>query len=74
MNHEVLKAFSLISQIGINMLVPIFICILVGKFIDEKLGANNIILIIFVILGVLSSFRNLYVIAKQHIKESDKKE
>lgn len=70
-NIGIAKAFSLISQIGIHMIVPIIICLFVGKWLDSKFSTKYIFLIIFLILGVLSSFRNLYVLViKNYSKES----
>lgn len=70
-SKSILQNLALISQVGIMMLVPIVGGVLLGAFIDGLLKTNGIFLIIFVLLGVGSSFRNLYVLSKQKAKEYD---
>lgn len=53
-------AIALISQLGISMCVPIFLCVMVGIFLDNKTGLSPLFLMIFIILGVGSAFRNLF--------------
>lgn len=49
-----------VTQIGLMMALPIVICVILGNYIDEKLGTGSIFLFIFIGLGVASSFLNLY--------------
>jgi F0F1-type ATP synthase assembly protein I len=56
------------------MLVPIFGGVLFGAFLDRFFGTSGIFLIIFVLLGVGSSFRNLYVLSMQKSREYQKGE
>ena len=70
-SKSILQNLALISQVGIMMLVPIVGGVLLGAFIDGYLKTNGIFLIIFILLGVGSAFRNLYVLSKQKAKEYD---
>lgn len=72
-DSKTLKNLSMISQIGLMMSIPIIGCILLGSFIDDHLHTAPIFLIIFIILGVLASFRNLFVIANK-MSKSDRKD
>lgn len=67
-NKGILQNLALISQVGIMMLVPIIGGVLVGAFLDRLAKTSGIFLIIFVILGVGSAFRNLYVLSIQQSK------
>ncbi len=67
-NKGILQNLALISQVGIMMLVPIIGGVLVGAFLDRLAKTTGIFLIIFVILGVGSAFRNLYVLSVQQSK------
>lgn len=60
---NIMKSLSLLSQIGFLMAIPIIGCLLFGNFLDGLCNTSPLFLIIFIILGVLSAFRNLYVIA-----------
>lgn len=62
-DYSVLKNLSLLSQVGFLMAIPIIGCILLGSYLDRWLGTDIIFLIVFTILGVLSAFRNLYVLS-----------
>ena len=60
-----LSNLVLITQLGINVLTPIFLCLLAGGFIDRKFGTKTIL--IFLILGVLSGALSAYRTAKNTI-------
>lgn len=72
--NSILQNLALLSQVGIMMLVPIFGGVLFGAFLDRFFKTSGIFLIIFVILGVGASFRNLYVLSMQKSKEYEKGE
>ena len=62
-NKSVYTTLALISQLGISMIVPIFLCTFIGVKLDEKYGwATTIPLII---AGVLAGTRNVYALVKQ---------
>lgn len=54
----------MISQFGINMLVPIFLCTFLGIFIDDKCGTSFWAVILFFI-GAAAGFRNVFHFAKK---------
>jgi len=60
-----------VSQIGISMVIPIFAGVYIGNYLDEKFSTGGIFLLIFIILGVGTSFLNLYKLAMK--KSSDKR-
>ena len=84
-NKKVYQALMMISQFGINMLVPIFICSFAGMFLDRKLGTSFWTVILFFV-GALAGFTNVFRFAKKIYeipavtrrrstkKQSDKKE
>jgi len=62
-NKSVYTTLALISQLGISMIVPIFLCTFIGVKLDEKYGwATTIPLIV---AGVLAGARNVYALVKQ---------
>ncbi|GMQ57687.1 hypothetical protein AN1V17_20820 [Vallitalea sediminicola] len=69
---NIMKSLSLITQIGFLMAIPIIGCILFGNFLDRILSTGVLFLIIFTILGMLTAFRNLYVIAMKSSKKRKK--
>jgi F0F1-type ATP synthase assembly protein I len=67
---SVYKSLAVITQFGINMLVPIFLCSFGGLFIDRRLNTSYWFIILFFV-GALAGFRNIYILAKK-IYEGDK--
>lgn len=69
-NKRVFKSFAMISQVGISMIVPIFLCSMLGLFLEEH-GIPAFIPMF--ILGALAGMRNVYVMLSAIYKEEDKK-
>jgi ATP synthase protein I len=67
--HEIARAFALLTQIGIIMVVTIGLGFFIGLFLDEKLGTSPTFLIVFIIIGALSAIRNMYVIVSKTWEE-----
>lgn len=64
-----MENLALISQVGIMMIVPIGFGVFAGNFLDNKFGTTPLWLIVMIILGVGSSFRNLMKLATTKSKE-----
>lgn len=58
-NFKIYENLALVSQIGIMTALPIIGGVYLGRFLDEKLNTNGIMLLICIIFGVLSSFYEL---------------
>lgn len=66
---KIFQNLALLTQIGIMMVVPIFGGLLVGRFLDNKFGTGNKLLLVFIILGTGAAFMNLYKIAMKDNKK-----
>ena len=62
-NSKVIKALMLVTQLGISMMVPIFLCVLAGGWIDKKAGTGWV-MPVFLLLGIAAAFRNVYYLLK----------
>lgn len=69
---NVFRALTLVTQFSINMLVPIFLCLFLGMFIDKKAGTSYWVVILF-FMGALAGFRNIFVMAKQVYSDKSSK-
>lgn len=58
------QSLVLVMQFGIDMLVPICMCSLVGWWLDQKLGTSWIFVALFFV-GALAGGRNVYRFAKK---------
>ncbi|MEI8217240.1 MAG: AtpZ/AtpI family protein [Eubacteriales bacterium] len=65
---DYLQAFSLISQIGIVVAIPIVLGAILGNFIDNKLGTGSIASIILILLGVAIGFKSAYSLIMRVLK------
>ena len=72
---EVFRSLTLITQLGISVMVPLFLCILVGVTIDKYFGTSTTVW--FMLIGMLAGGRNAYILAKsvlhQNVEESKKR-
>jgi ATP synthase protein I len=57
---DVMSLLSLVTQLGLMMVIPILGCTLLGKYIDDKLNTTPIFLLILLILGVGGAFSGVY--------------
>ena len=62
-NRKVYQALTMIGQFGINMLVPVFICSFLGMFLDQKLGTNFLVVVLFFV-GAVAGGYNVYRFAR----------
>ena len=70
-DKTVFQALAMVTQFGINMLVPIFICTFIGIWLDKKCGTSYIMIILFFV-GALAGFRNIFLMARKVYKDIGK--
>ena len=63
-NSKIVKAFTMVTQFTIHMLVPIGMCSYVGYLIDRKLGTSCMFILLFFV-GAIAGGRNVYRLAKK---------
>lgn len=61
---NVYQSFAMVMQFGLNMIVPILICTMLGVYIGKKYDMLFIVAPLFII-GALAGFRNIYIMAKK---------
>ena len=66
----------LISHLGLTLMVPIFMCVIAGIFIDKRFGTSTLVWLLF--LGIAAGMRNAYILLKgvldENVKEREKAE
>lgn len=69
-NHsQVIKMLFLITQIGVTMLVTVFLCIAIGMAVDKFFGTS--LLVWFIVLGVISGFRSVFILIRGYIGDDN---
>lgn len=72
-HRKVYRSLAMITQFGINMLVPIFLCSFLGIFLDRKFGTQFCMIVLFFV-GALAGGRNVYRMAKTIYEEKSEKD
>jgi hypothetical protein len=63
--NQLVKMIYLILQIGLTMLVTVFICIGLGYLLQRLFGIN--LMALFIVLGVLAGMRSAYVLIRKFV-------
>lgn len=69
MKHNGYKNLIFISQLAINVMVPTFLCLFLGLFLDKRFDTWFTVPLLF--LGMAAGLRNVYVTAKASIDEEE---
>lgn len=76
--REILKQITLLSQLGLSILMPLLICLGICAYLTNKVGVGGWVFIPGFIMGFGSSFMTAYkfymAVIKKESKEKDKKE
>ncbi|HOK06877.1 MAG TPA: AtpZ/AtpI family protein [Syntrophales bacterium] len=57
------------SSIGIAMVLAIFGGLYLGYWVDKHYGTTPFFTFLFLLMGVVAGFRNLYVLIKKYFKD-----
>lgn len=64
-----MKAIITITQFGIDMIVPIFLCSMLGRWLDGRFGTSWIFVLMFFV-GAAAGASNVYRLARKLMRES----
>jgi len=62
---EIMRALSLLSQIGITIIVCVAMGVLLGSFLDNLFGTSPWSLLVLTLLGSAAAFKSIFDIAKR---------
>ena len=69
-NREIVESFSMVLQFGINMLVPIGMCVALGVWIGDKYDMDWVVIPLFFV-GALAGFNSIYKMIRKYLKKKD---
>ena len=72
-DRTILRCFAMISQIGISMMVPMFLCAGIGWWLDKQFH-TQVWFLVMLFLGMGAAFRNVYLLTKSFYSEDMRKE
>jgi ATP synthase protein I len=70
-NRRLLKTLGVVSSMGISVVLAIIIGILVGRKLDAWFGTEPVFFFIFLFIGIIAAFRNMYIIIRREVRSSE---
>ncbi|MCL2407433.1 MAG: AtpZ/AtpI family protein [Defluviitaleaceae bacterium] len=73
--REVMKGFVMLSQFGITMTVCVLLGVFAGKWLDNLLGTEPWLLLLFTFFGIAAALKSVFDLAKKdhkNVKKDDK--
>jgi ATP synthase protein I len=67
--RKYIKLLALVSTMGISMVLALVIAIAIGYYLDKWFQTSPLFFLIFMILGIVAGFRNIYIIMKRAEKD-----
>lgn len=62
-NREIVKNLSLITQLGLNSIIPMLFGVWLGMKLDKLTGKNYLFTISLLVLGAMTAVFNIYKLA-----------
>jgi ATP synthase protein I len=70
--RELYKSLGFLSSVGISMVASTFIGLAMGYFLDKWLGTSPWLTLIFLGFGIISGFRNIFILTARELKRQEK--
>jgi len=69
--RQLFKTLSFLSSVGISMVAATLIGLAMGYYLDKWLGTTPWLTLAFLMLGIVSGFRNIYILTTRELKRQD---
>jgi ATP synthase protein I len=66
--RQLIKALGFLSSVGISMVASTFIGLAMGYYLDKWLGTAPWLTLIFLAIGIVSGFRNIYILTERELR------
>jgi ATP synthase protein I len=66
---KLLKSLGVLSSIGISVVLAIAIGVFFGLWLDKLFGTSPWFFFIFLFIGIVAGFRNIFVIAGRELRK-----
>ena len=70
--RELTESFSMVLQFGLNMIIPIAMCIALGVWLGDKYNMDWIVIPLFFV-GALAGYTSIFKMVKQYLRRIDRK-
>ncbi|MBI3752983.1 MAG: AtpZ/AtpI family protein [Deltaproteobacteria bacterium] len=65
-NNGLFKKLVWLSSLGISMVAATFVGLYIGVYLDDKFSTKPWLTILFLIIGIIAGFRNIYTLVKRY--------
>jgi ATP synthase protein I len=65
---QLIKSLGFLSGLGISMVAATLIGLAMGVYLDKWLGTRPWMTIIFLVLGIVAGFRNIYILTERELR------
>lgn len=73
-NKQLFKSLGFLSSVGISMVAATFIGLAMGYYLDKWLGTSPWLTLIFLLLGIVSGFRNIYILTSRELRRQEREQ
>ena len=70
--REITESFSMVLQFGLNMIIPIAMCIALGVWLGDKYDMDWIVIPLFFV-GALAGYKSIFKMVKQYLTKLNKR-
>jgi ATP synthase protein I len=72
--RQLIKSLGFLSSVGISMVASCFIGLAMGYYLDKWLGISPWMTLIFLGFGIVSGFRNVYILTERELRRQQLEE
>jgi len=70
--RQLIKTLGFLSSVGISMVASTFIGLAMGYYLDKWLDTAPWLTLVFLLLGIISGFRNIFILTSRELKRQEK--
>lgn len=72
--RQLFKTLGFLSSVGISMVAATFIGLAMGYYLDRWLDTSPWLTLIFLVLGIISGFRNIFILTQRELKRQQQEQ
>jgi ATP synthase protein I len=72
--RQLMKSLSFLSSLGISMVAASFIGLFIGIYLDKWLGTSPWMTLIWLGIGIISGFRNIFILTRRALRDFEQEE
>jgi ATP synthase protein I len=73
-DRKLIRMIGVLSTVGLTMVFATVVGLYIGLKLDEWLGTSPWLTVLFLLIGIIAGFRNLFVYAKKSQDDLDKQQ